>query len=387
VGEAKLTNDDRDVALDGLRGIAALMIVFYHCGVELRAAPFFVPGFTGVHLFFVLSGYLIARPFLARLIENRPLPSWRRYALRRLVRIYPTYLVALLVFVAMRVAGHLRTPNTTDIVHHVLLIFNFGNPAEFRSINIVMWTLAIEAQFYVILPLAAGVCRRLASGLRAAQLLSCGFVVVGLASRSLEYITTPGAEVRFRLPFSFLDLFACGLLAAYVELAHAAFFRERLWLRGALLLGAAALLLADNYWLERAPSGDWLNPSSLLQVMLYPIAVCAAFAAIVLCTRTRKRRRAHVLTWPALTFTGQISYSMYLYHVGVGYFLLASLPRNAGIWLGSRPPLYALVQLVPVFLVSYLAYRLVELPSLSYIERSALKASPAKDFAPSQMER
>src|SRR5882724_8888930 len=233
---------DRDEALDGLRAIAALMVVFFHCGVEFRLPPFVIPGYSGVHLFFVLSGYLISRPFWARLLNGQPLPSWRTYAVRRFVRIYPTYFVALIVFVAMRLAGHLHTPTFIDVVLHVLLVFNWGTPAQFLAINIAMWTLAIEAQFYFILPLAAGLGRMLTPtrGRLAALLIVLAFVLIGWVSRGLEYRATLPGELRFRLPFSFLDLFAMGMFVAYLELTQAAYLRGRRPLRGALLLGAAA---------------------------------------------------------------------------------------------------------------------------------------------------
>jgi peptidoglycan/LPS O-acetylase OafA/YrhL len=378
--EAKLVVGDRDEALDGLRGIAALMIVFYHCAVQFQFAPFYVPGFTGVHLFFVLSGYLISRPFLACLLGERPLPSWRKYAVRRFVRIYPTYFAALLAFVAMRWAGHLNAPSYGSILTHVLLIFNWGNPADFRAINIVMWTLAIEAQFYVILPIAAILANRFGRGRVAALAIVVIFVVVGLASRWLECSLTPVSDVRFRLPFSFLDLFAMGILAAYLELVHAAYLRGRLALRAVLLACAIVLLFACNYWLVAAGGFDWLAPRSLALACIYPIGICASFALIVLCVRTRSNSSLAILTSSALTFVGRISYSMYLYHVGVGYVLLTRLPRGAGLWLGSHPPIYALAQLGPVLVVSYLAYLAIELPSLRWVERFSSRARETKNL-------
>jgi peptidoglycan/LPS O-acetylase OafA/YrhL len=76
---------------------------------------------------------------------------------------------------------------------------------------------------------------------------------------------------------------------------------------------------------------------------------------------------------------------MYLYHVGVGYFLLTRLPPHAGLWLGSRPPIYAIVQLAPVVIVSYLAYRAVELPSLRYLERFSSRSRKPREAAPSPL--
>ncbi len=372
---------DRDEALDGLRAIAALMVVFFHCGVEFRLPPFVIPGYSGVHLFFVLSGYLISRPFWARLLNGQPLPSWRKYAVRRFVRIYPTYFVALVVFVAMRFVGHLHRPTFSDVLLHALLVFNWGAPAQFLAINIAMWTLAIEAQFYVILPLAAGLARMLtpARGRLGALLVVPAFVLIGWVSRGLEYGATLPGEPRFRLPFSFLDLFAMGMFVAYLELTHASYFRERRLLRGALLLAAAALLFGTNHWQIVSGGADWLQPPTLALACMYPTCVCAAFALVLLVVLTRSRNSVAILTFPPLVFVGQISYSMYLFHIGVGYFLLTRLPRGWGSWLGSHPPVYAIVQLGPVIAVSYLVYRMVELPSLRWVERFSLRAREQRE--------
>jgi len=381
VTEAELIRGDRDEALDGLRGIAALMVVFFHCGVEFRLPPLLLPGFSGVHLFFVLSGYLIWRPFLARLLGELPLPSSRRYAARRFMRIYPTYLVALVVFIGMRFAVHLHTPTLRGVLLHVLLVFNWGDPAEFLDINIAMWTLAIEAQFYVILPLAAALAKKLGAGRgrQNALLVPLLFVIIGWASRSLEYSATLPGQLRFRLPFSFLDLFAMGMLVAYLELAHASFFRGRLPLRGALLACAMVMLFGTNYWFVATGSSDWLSPPNRAVLCLYPTLICGGFALILLVVLTRTRRRVAALTSAPLVFVGQISYSVYLFHVGVGYLLLTQLPRAVSLWLQSHFPMYALAQLGPVLVVSYLAYRLVELPSLRWVESFSLRARAKAD--------
>jgi peptidoglycan/LPS O-acetylase OafA/YrhL len=296
------------------------------------------------------------------------------------VRIYPTYLVALVGFTAMRFAGHLHTPTFRDVLLHLLLVFNWGTPVEFFSINVAMWTLAIEAQFYLILPIAAGLAKRLAArrGGTGALMVGLSFVIVGWVSRSLEYSATLSGQVRFRLPFSFLDLFAMGMLVAYLELTQASFLRRRMLLRGGLLVCAGALLFGTNYWLLAAGGSDWLSPPTLALACLYPTLICASFALILLGVLTRNRYRVAVLTSAPLVFVGQISYSMYLFHVGVGYFLLTRLPPDLAQWLGSHLPVYALVQLGPVLVVSYLAYRVVERPSLRWVESFSLRAREQK---------
>ncbi len=239
-----------------------------------------------------------------------------------------------------------------------------------------MWTLAIEAQFYVILPIAASFVKRLgnARGRQGALRAALAFVLIGWVSRGLEYRATVPGELRFRLPFSFLDLFATGMIVAFLELTHASFFRSRRALRSGLLVCAAALLVGTNYWLVAAGGSDWLRPPTLVLACLYPTLICSAFALILLALLTRPRYRVVLLTSAPFVFIGQISYSMYLFHIGVGYFLLTRLPRNLGQWLGLHPPVYALVQLGPVLLVSYVVYRLVEQPSLRWVERFSLRA-------------
>lgn len=374
--KAEWLRGDRDEALDGLRAIAALMVVFFHCGVEFRLPPFVIPGYSGVHLFFVLSGYLISRPFWARMFNGQSLPSWEGYAARRFCRVYPTYLVALVVFVAMRFVGHLHTPTFNEVMLHVLLVFNWGDPVHFLAINIAMWTLAIETQFYVIMPIAAGIAKRSAPvrGRLGALSTVLAFVLIGWVSRGLEYGATSPPDPRFRLPFSFLDLFAMGMFVAYLELSHAAFFRARLQLRGAMLVLALALLFGTNHWLIVAGGADWLSPPTLALACLYPTFICAGFALILLVVLTRAKYPVPVLTWAPMVFVGRISYSVYLFHIGVGYFLLTRLPRGLGHWLGSHPPVYALAQLGPVLIISYLAYRAVELPSLRWVEKFSLRS-------------
>jgi peptidoglycan/LPS O-acetylase OafA/YrhL len=165
-----------------------------------------------------------------------------------------------------------------------------------------------------------------------------------------------------------------GMFVAYLELTRASFFRARLPLRAGLVVSAGALLLATNYWLVAAGGGDWLSPPTLALACIYPTLICAAFALILLALLTRTRYRVALLTSPPFVFIGQISYSMYLFHVGVGYFMLTRLPRELSQWLGSRPPVYAIAQLGPVIVVSYLAYRLVEEPSMRWVERFSLRA-------------
>src|SRR4051794_14188475 len=94
----------RLVGIEGLRGFAALSVLVHHVTIRLadsdRIGWFAQVGdwlTHGLTLFFVLSGFLLFRPFAASIVESRPLPSIKKYARNRFLRIYPAYLVIVLL--------------------------------------------------------------------------------------------------------------------------------------------------------------------------------------------------------------------------------------------------------------------------------------------------
>jgi peptidoglycan/LPS O-acetylase OafA/YrhL len=160
---AAVTHHQRWASVDALRAVAALMVLASHTpGLGLSTH---YSGLTkqlprlgvGVWIFFAASGYLIAGPFLSALNEGRPLPPVLRYARRRAVRILPAYWVAL--------AAILLVANGSALVHwwqlpvHALLVHGFV-PGELWNIFLVAWSLAVEAIFYVLVPLCAWAVRR-----------------------------------------------------------------------------------------------------------------------------------------------------------------------------------------------------------------------------------
>jgi peptidoglycan/LPS O-acetylase OafA/YrhL len=151
--------------LDGLRGLAILLVVWFHYwqlswlgphfSVFGRAASFdFIPasGYLGVELFFFISGFCLFYPYAKHKHENGPWQTWSQYLYRRCVKILPSYILAIVLIVAVFDVGirglaqywrHLWT--------HVLFIHNFF-PDTYSSINGVFWSLGVEIQFYVLFP-------------------------------------------------------------------------------------------------------------------------------------------------------------------------------------------------------------------------------------------
>ena len=96
--EKQASSLSREHALDGWRGVACLAVVAQHSHLQPRVGEWPLLGNLGVHLFFILSGYLIGKPYLRALLRGERLPGIGGFYMRRLLRIYPPYLVSLLFF-------------------------------------------------------------------------------------------------------------------------------------------------------------------------------------------------------------------------------------------------------------------------------------------------
>jgi len=158
--------------LDGVRALAALSIVLLHVGDATgfartsRLGAFTARMDAGVALFFVLSGFLLYRPFVASRLEARPAPSAGRYLRRRLLRIVPAFWVAMLVMGAL---GWISVLNG-DWWRYFGFLQNLSVETVLGGIR-PAWSLCVEMSFYLVLPLwALGAARALGGRPRARQI-------------------------------------------------------------------------------------------------------------------------------------------------------------------------------------------------------------------------
>jgi peptidoglycan/LPS O-acetylase OafA/YrhL len=156
-------------ALDGLRAIACLAVLSYHfnllahnsqllpamSGISSLLAIVLYFGESGVTLFFLLSGFLLFLPFAKAMLFDNPWPSIRRFYLRRIFRILPGYYAALLLIILFFHPAFLHPENWQTV--WLFLTFSV-DPTPAQLINGPFWTLAIEFQFYLLLPLIAWMC-------------------------------------------------------------------------------------------------------------------------------------------------------------------------------------------------------------------------------------
>ncbi len=152
-------------ALDGVRGVACLGVVEYHVNY-LISYSFHLPallgalgssilmaGWSGVTLFFVLSGFLLFLPYARHLLFEQSWPSTRTFYLRRALRILPGYYLALFLLILLAHPQYFQWDHLGNL--SLFLTFLMDAPSTYQKINGPFWTLAVEWQYYMLLPLLA----------------------------------------------------------------------------------------------------------------------------------------------------------------------------------------------------------------------------------------
>jgi peptidoglycan/LPS O-acetylase OafA/YrhL len=362
--------------LEGLRGVAILLVFAFHASGlaspdrqhvdPLRAYVY--AGHTGVTLFFVLSAFLLSRPFLAE-ANGGPRQSWRRFYERRALRILPLYYLAV-IFAALARAEH--PAELLRGAPYLLLLNSFVGVAQpLNPYSDVWWSLATEWQFYLLLPLASLLLAsrwRLVVG--GALLLAYGvayvwFVTGRWGMDSMDGQLQLGVSLFGRGP-----AFGFGILAAWLWERHGEALRRagrsRAWLRrgGADAL-LAAVVVCLGLLLARVARLGFFQAEAQLQAWHVPEALLwSLFVLIVLLAPLRS---AFLLSNRLLGFVGVISYSLYLVHLPILYRiqipLLGLVGGKAPGWT-ARAVAGTVAALAASLALSTLTYRLVERPFL-----------------------
>lgn len=302
--------------LDGLRGLAAFMVVVHHSlilGTDI--------GGLSVFLFFILSGFLITG-ILHRSREKieagaiRLGPALEDFWIRRALRIFPAYYLWLGVFVVLDVAFR-KGEILPDLVWYLAYLQNFLlGFVTFRWGDFThVWSLAVEQQYYVFFaPLVVLLPTRWHAKLMVATMALCLAVTAGLQAAGYEMITL------YTAPSNGFLFMAAGALMVLE--------RERLpaWMGAtpALLLAAVGIVALACYPIAERTVGFHL-PYVLLQIG--SVATLSIVMIHVLQNPTGVMTRW--LETPVLKYLGLISYGLYVVHLPVGVFAERWLPLEA----------------------------------------------------------
>jgi len=373
-------------AIEGMRGIAVLWVMVFHF-VVVRDGRFddaFVAflkdwpvldafarnGYLGVDLFFLITGFLLTLPWFRHADAGLPPPHWRSFYSRRARRILPAYYVQLvfLFFVVVPILLPRIWIQSTPFVagnlgaHFLFLHYTSPLTSSSMTVNGALWTLAIEMQYYLLLPLVAPLFVRWPW-----RSLAAAFLIAGgwrwLAWNDLDFLARAylklGAkagvtekEVRHlietQLPAWSLH-FALGIM-----LGRAWMLRRGKVIEGIARFVPAVIAAASVFGLYAVLR----NGTSILGThgwVAFPVVIAVGFGAIV--------------SWPSdwlsravanrpLAWLGKVSYSAYLYHLPVLLLFNHFLP-------GFGSPAAFALWVALVLGTSAVSFRLVESPYLA----------------------
>jgi peptidoglycan/LPS O-acetylase OafA/YrhL len=300
--------------------MAILLVVWYH--VYLVSGQAFGPltfiaqaGFLGVDLFFFISGFCLFYPYARAIAAGRPMPTTQRFFERRILKIVPSYVLALVVFSAV---AHAQFASPGDaalqLASHLAFVHTL-NPATYGTISGPLWTIGVEVQFYLLFPLIVLWFRRAPVH---------GFLILACISEGYRVgVDQAGLGTQFfwinQLP-AFFDVFGAGMLAAYALVTlrarapiHAQTASAAAGIFFALAVAGCALASWANNTLSIDDAHIWLNAH---RFMIGPLCF-----ALALSTFFATRRLQAFITSPALVFLSAISYNLYLWHLEIFVWL------------------------------------------------------------------
>lgn len=330
-------------ALDALRAIAVIGVLCYHHSPDL------VPGgWLGVSMFFTLSGFLIAGVLLGE-HEGSGKIDLRAFWVRRIRRLLPASVVAigLALFVAARSADHRVAETVPDVQAAIMNVANwrflvadapYAGSEGAPSPVLHYWSLAIEEQFYVVLPLLVAVAFR-------RRLLAVAVAVVILGSLTLQLVLGGNLDrVYFGTDTRAAEL-AVGVGLAMALPGIRRLVGTRRWMADAW--GASALVAAVVLFVAAELTTDFVGSGALT-------AVTIVWAGLLIGSVMGRRFPAVIARGP-LPGLGRISYGVYLYHWPV--YLLATSTRTGLEGL----PLFV-VRVGVTLALAVVSYELIEQP-------------------------
>lgn len=297
-------------------------------------------GQLGVDLFFVLSGFLITRILLNSKEQGK---YFRNFYARRMLRIFPLYYGFLAVYflIGPSLWGQVVVPARQQAWFWLYLqnvAFTFNYPASGPN---HFWSLAVEEHFYLFWPFLVYYCR-----LRALLIASLGIILLALFSR--VFLLGLGYGV-FYFTLCRMDSLAVGCILAILERQSYLDKCKRYFIIGLVALGGVLMLTWSLY-------GNLGNPFiQVIKLSLIPAFFACVIGLLLVIPANNLINR--IVGCRLLTFTGSISYSMYVLQ-GLGFAI-------ASYWMASRGWLaISVTAIASIYLIAYISYELYEKPFL-----------------------
>lgn len=428
----KITEQKNSIAaLTGVRAIACFTVIFYHINLVTTdphihiwtwdmigpmASAVAFAGWCGVTLFFVLSGFLLFMPYARALLFSAEWPDWKRYYIRRIFRIWPGYFISLCLMLVWLRPDYFQPQHRLDLLLF-LTFFMDSTPQTFQAINGPFWTLAVEWQFYLLLPLLALAFsylvprRSLQKRLWILTLCIGGVALWGLLTRvwRLNWEGNPFQplllpKVVHTLIFflfygqngKFLEDFAVGM---FISVCYV-LYQERNWSGITVFLrrysdwfwGVGILwLFFMGIWYIWPPLkallSPWIGQSTVFADFSFALGYGCCIIAVLFGPVYFRRP----LEWGPLRCLGQLSYGVYMWHLPL---LLWSIPAMTALAQGwPRIFVYGLYWACIISVVlpfCYCFYLFIERPGIDLgaklLKRTTHRRAGELSVVPSQKE-
>jgi peptidoglycan/LPS O-acetylase OafA/YrhL len=354
-------------SLTGLRWVAAFLVFGFHVGtlnlIQPRAAhrawdSVFGLGASGVSFFFILSGFVLVW-------SARPADTTRAFWQRRFAKIYPNHAVTWLAVVLVMLAwGDLIVPRFA--LANLLLLQTWTPAGGYAySVNSVSWSLSCEAFFYLCLPFALPLVRRIPTKGLYAMILALP-VTIYLVDGPIANLLPETYRWWFTQLFPPVRSLEFWLgVAAGVLTTRKQWYGPGLWASSLLFLGIYA---ANSLWI---PGSYWLADMSIFFLLL--IAGAA---------KTDLTGGFSPWRWPVLVWLGEVSFAFYLVHVGLMENVLRLLHRNGHGWSTVAAPFVIAGFLAAATGTAWLLFQLVEKPMMRVLGPKRRRQRPVPPQAP-----
>lgn len=375
----------RNKTLDGVRALAALGVLIFHCAVStgfsrvdhgnlnFLLAMLKNLGNFGVAVFFVLSGYLLFREFVRKILfdgTRTPLPH---YFERRFLRIYPAYWVALVGLVL--VAG---APSVSGGEFGLLTLTERHFSSKLFTGLGVAWTLYIEVVFYVFLPIYAGalalLCRHRNVTTRLVLVIGSLAGLVAIAHIWIGIVVPfGGAEFQLRLSMNlptYLGWFAAGMALSVASVWNSTDrslprmlkqLADRAWICWGIAFFAyvAVVLVSTNFLFAQSLERE---SAMMFQTRIFLQGIAALFFVLPMALGDRPNRLRSTVGSRQLAWIGGVSYGVYLWHM--------IIIRQVNEWVTIEPNFVGFILMVGIvmpssILIGWVSFRLIEKPALS----------------------
>ncbi|MGH2840812.1 MAG: acyltransferase family protein [Solirubrobacteraceae bacterium] len=378
--------EQRNARLESLRALAALSVLVSHAfvlalaykgiGDTYKNRLILNTASLGLYVFFALSGYLLFLPFARHQLGEGRRIDVKRYARNRMLRILPLYFSAITLLLVV----HPFDADRGDWWRFALFIQNYS-PETLNRLNAPLWTITVEVQYYILLPLLAFVIAKLGGrSIRRTVLVMLGIGLASYALRAQQVLWSGDPNIygpfgKYALP-TLLYAFIGGMLIAVARLAWER--RPPDW-AARRVVGTASVWIAGGLALHLLLTYD-LD-------LQEPTIALAAFLIVAACVLPlRGGRVVQALQWRPLAMLGVASYSVYVWH-GPIVVALSGVGSEAseGVITGDPTDFKTLLAIgLPLCIAAgALSYFVIERPFLRRRKRwgatAAASSEPAAD--------